>query len=324
MSVSVAKKVLEISASLPRCGAKLMQRAIESGPESSNPLPDLTATSCKTHSPSPQRFAGVRRAIFLFGDPVAAVLSTRANIYTSVQFSECEAGHLDPNATDILGNDAMNFERIFDRWMRRQTFDLICVRYETLWENIGIIDAFFGRHLFLPPKRDRTTKIEYSDPTTRRIQETYSNLIHKVAEAPDIAIHRAKPTQPTVAVPVAKPRQRSVCPICGALDSFVEFRGRKDEQCSNCKSLLRTRAMYLALKHLGRLPNESSNSPTSILHFAPERSLYHALTKQPKNVSYLALDVEPKRYSFAQKHIKYGDICELHRYAKPGKYNVVI
>lgn len=80
---------------------------------------------------------------------------------------------------------------MFDAWTRHQTFDLICVRYETLHDNIGPIESFFGRHLYIPPRRQRNTVVNDDDPDVQQVLQTYARLITKVQAAPDIAIFRA-------------------------------------------------------------------------------------------------------------------------------------
>jgi len=281
----------------------------------------------KTHSFRPAGFSNVRRAVFIFGDPVAAVLSTRKHRYTEQHFRNCGANDLSPETTDIFVNDALNYEYMFDAWMGRQNFDLICVRYEELHDNIEAITAFFGRHLYIPPRRPRRTRPELESADAQRIAATYARLIEKVNKAPDVAVYRAAgqgalsgSTAPAPSVHTSG----TECPICGGRDTFVAFRGRPHEQCSSCKSLVRTRAMYLVLRHLDRLPSRGALRRCRIAHFAPERALYKALTRAPESVSYAAFDIEPERYRFAKSAIRYADICELDKYVDSGTYDLVL
>jgi hypothetical protein len=148
----------------------------------------------KTHSFRPAQFRDADKAIFMFGDPVASVVSTYKNRMTPGHFKNCGAGDIDPAEADIFSEDVLNYEKMFTSWMRRQPFDLIAVRYESLYDNLKMISAFFDdRHLYVKPRSARRTNPE-ADVTAEelaRIRKTYSSLIERVERAPDIAVFRA-------------------------------------------------------------------------------------------------------------------------------------
>ncbi|EHK78088.1 hypothetical protein SM0020_10430 [Sinorhizobium meliloti CCNWSX0020] len=103
----------------------------------------------------------------------------------------------------------------------------------------------------------------------------------------------------------------NICPICSAASEFKEFRGRPAEQCPNCSSLERTRAVYLCLMMKGRLPQIGTpRFDRSIHHFAPERSLYNELSAHGKNEQYRCYDFSPEIYKFANGRIKRHDLCD--------------
>jgi hypothetical protein len=54
----------------------------------------------------------------------------------------------------------------------------------------------------------------------------------------------------------------------------------------------------------------SINRRWKILHLAPERGLYDALSKLVEEVNYTVSDIDPQRYSFA-KNCQKIDLCEL-------------
>lgn len=180
-----------ICAGIPRCGTTMMYRALAGLPRGATTPKGGPSDIIKTHSYRPQRFAGAAKAIFLFGDPVAAVISTKTSRYTPAHFRNCGARNRDPETTDIFSEDALNYERMFDAWTRRTAVETICVRYETLYQNLRLISAFFAdRPVYFPPPQQRTTNVEQhaSPEEVKRIRQTYADLIRKVDRAPDVAL----------------------------------------------------------------------------------------------------------------------------------------
>jgi len=181
-----------VVAGIPRSGTTMMLRALAGLEPGTTTPPDIGPEFIKTHSFSPASFTDIGKAVFLFGDPVLSVLSTKRKRMTEGHFRNCGAGHLDPETTDIFSADVLNYEKMFDSWMQKQTFDLMCLRYETLWENLSVIDAFFGRPVKIPDQRHRGTKEVRSDEDTLiKINNTYKGLIEKIRLAPDVSIYRA-------------------------------------------------------------------------------------------------------------------------------------
>ena len=182
-----------ICAGIPRCGTTLMFGALAGLSIGGTTPKDYEGDVTKTHSFRPGRFTEVTKAIFMFGDPVAAIVSTKKRRMTPGHFRNCGAADLDPETTDIFSQDVLNYEKMFDAWMRRQPFDLICVRYETLHENAQVIASFFDdRYLYLKPKQPRrTTTDDVSEEDLATIRSTYEKLARKVERAADVTIYRA-------------------------------------------------------------------------------------------------------------------------------------
>lgn len=177
-----------ICAGLPRSGSTMLYRALAGLPPGSTTPQPQTGPVRKTHSFRPHEFTGVRAAVFIFGDPVAAVISTRAHRWDKGHFRNCGARNRDPETTDIFREDALHYERMFTAWMRPQPFALACVRYETLHENAERLAAFLDMPLDLPPRRQRRDSSSVLGPgDLEAIHETYARLIRCVARAPDIA-----------------------------------------------------------------------------------------------------------------------------------------
>lgn len=177
-----------VCAGLPRSGSTMLYRALAGLPPGSTSPKPQTGPVRKTHSFRPQDFAGVRAAVFIFGDPVAAVISTRAHRWNKEHFRNCGAEHRDPETTDIFREDALHYERLFNAWMRPQNFALACVRYEALHKNVDHLASFLGMPVNLPPwrsRRDSSSVLGSGD--LEAIQKTYARFIRRVARAPDIA-----------------------------------------------------------------------------------------------------------------------------------------
>lgn len=171
----------------------MLYRALAGLPPGKTTPQPQTGPVWKTHSFRPETFTTARAAVFIYGDPVAAVISTRARRYGQPHFENCGAGDRSPETTDIYREDALNYERMFDAWMQPQRFAMACVRYERLHENAAELGAFLGVSLKLPEKRPRADHVEMVTPEDHAaILRTYAGLIDKVARAPDLGLWRAR------------------------------------------------------------------------------------------------------------------------------------
>lgn len=136
----------------------------------------------------------MRAAVFIFGDPIDSIVSTRMRRWVKEHFVNCGAGDVDLETADIFREDILNYEAMFDAWMRRQPIDTICVRYERLHENKDILSCFFDRPINLPPRRPRAN---YAAAVTAEdlisAKATYHKLIRKIKRAPDVSIWKKAP-----------------------------------------------------------------------------------------------------------------------------------
>jgi len=87
------------------------------------------------------------------------VISTRLNRYGKTHFRNCGSDK-NPITTDIFMEDAINFEGMFDSWCRRNNYPVMCIKYETLYENRKIIESFIGKRIVLPSIKDRKPDIQ--------------------------------------------------------------------------------------------------------------------------------------------------------------------
>jgi hypothetical protein len=180
-----------VCAGIPRSGTTMVYRALMGlPPGGTTPRPQQPPVF-KTHSFNPQKFVGVRAAVFVFGDPIASVISTRVRRWGVEHFMNCGAEPaLDLEATNIFASDILNYEKMFDEWMCRQPFDLIAVRYEAVHAHAGLIAAFLGQQFSLPNRRPRRDYREYASlQQIRFAKKTYRRLSAKIKAAADMSVY---------------------------------------------------------------------------------------------------------------------------------------
>jgi hypothetical protein len=130
------------------------------------------------------------KAIFMFGDVTASVISTINNIYDGKHFRNCGAGHIKPKDVILTEKDWLGYERMFDSWMQDHPYPCLCLRYETLPNYAEEFEEFTGVKPDFSNWRPRKTNIEGLSPARReQIETTYASLIAKVKAAPDITIY---------------------------------------------------------------------------------------------------------------------------------------
>lgn len=173
---------------IPRCGSTMVFRALAGYPPGTTHPRDYKGNLIKAHM-LPNKVKKGYKAIFLFGDIINAIISTKLKRYNITHFKHCGCNK-DPSEVDIFEEDCLNYEKIFEDWFKYNGFPIICVRYETLIKYIKIIENFLGMRLNLPSWKDRETTYEaVSKEELEKIKKTYKDLIRKADNAPDIAIY---------------------------------------------------------------------------------------------------------------------------------------
>lgn len=105
-----------------------------------------------------------------------------------------------------------------------------------------------------------------------------------------------------------------VCPICASQGAFLDFRGRPAEQCPTCKSLERTRHMFLFLMFAGLIDDVGTGKfRKHVVHLAPEESLFSALSEKGENHNYRCYDYDSSRYKFASGVIDTLDLADFDK-----------
>lgn len=189
-------KIRALIASVPRCGSTFLMRSLAGLPPGSTCpkesdcafVRDLGSLPLKrflkTHALAPDRLPEDVRAIFLFGDPVCAVISTWEKRFDRNHFLNC--GYTAAEPPSIYERDDLGYEAIFDSWMTPHSYPVLALRYEAMFDHQQAISEFLGIPVKLPPQRPRTTNI--SPELGQRLQRVYSSLYRKVAMAPDVSV----------------------------------------------------------------------------------------------------------------------------------------
>jgi len=132
--------------------------------------------------------------IFLFADPIEIVLSVKQReLDRSLKWVHKHFKHLnsDPNDyKDIYKKDALNLERMFDAFYKRQKFNLLTLRYESMNENLDVISEFVGKKVELinPYVKRKLRFPDLSELDKKDLRSTYKSLRKKIINAEDCKV----------------------------------------------------------------------------------------------------------------------------------------
>jgi hypothetical protein len=127
------------------------------------------------------------KCIFVFGNPVLAVLSTRMHRWDKVHSKNC-GFHGDIDSIDIVVRDWFNYEKMFDTWMMSQ-LNVLRVRYEALWAMRSEIEVFLGRKIHWNEWKRRSTNADHFPRSiVQAVAFTYDRLMTKTRNAPDLVM----------------------------------------------------------------------------------------------------------------------------------------
>ena len=147
----------------------------------------------KTHDfPGDLALDRAMRILFLFGRPSDVVLSvlrcreTEGETWITDHLRHMHAsGGLDL----IFDRDVLRLEEQIDAWLALRGADILCLKYEALWERREILSDFVGFDVALPPQAARSVGDLDPDLVTR-VREAYARLDAKVAALPDHQVIR--------------------------------------------------------------------------------------------------------------------------------------
>ena len=146
----------------------------------------------KTHCPFPQNSHKNKiKVLFMFGDIYNSAISySRKDVW-----GKNAAKHLFLKNHDInyLNEDLYKFKRHFDNWIKKQSYPVMIVRYEKLYENLRqILDFCDLNHIptsEFPPYKERNTDWRNLSKTNLdKLQNIYGELKLYADSLPDIKI----------------------------------------------------------------------------------------------------------------------------------------
>lgn len=155
----------------------------------------------KTHDFPPRQLPNHVKVIFLFGDPIDIALSAKEldkryltgvdSNYTALDLHIRNLRGSIQKKADIFDSDVLRLEEQFLRWQNKQTFPVLRLRYETMWENQSAIRDFIEIGSFrLPPKKQRKNyRIKHSKETMQNLERIYSRLAKKIKDADNCSVY---------------------------------------------------------------------------------------------------------------------------------------
>lgn len=197
---NVKQKPIFIAAGLGRCGTSLVTRVLaEAFGYEYTWVTDLDVTRrwkhkvFKTHDYAPARaYPGVFKFIYLFGNPmnIACSVDLKGQRFVDQHYLHL---HSDPALhPQWQDRDTMKLAENLDSWHRSHEFDLLTLRYETLFDNGAAIEEFVEHKIVMPEFRNRKANWE-EHSAADRIGRTYAELNETINRAEDARIWRGAP-----------------------------------------------------------------------------------------------------------------------------------
>ena len=131
------------------------------------------------------------RVIFLFGlasDTVISVLSCRQRY--GREWIQAHFEHMRASGTlaDLPERDVLRLEEQLDGWLSETRHPVLALRYETLWDHIGVLSDFVGFPVTLPRRRPRESAVAIGDATVEVVHRTYAALDERITALPDYVL----------------------------------------------------------------------------------------------------------------------------------------
>lgn len=145
----------------------------------------------KTHDYAPDFIDPRVKVIFMFGNPMDAVVSAHKILGGPMHYKHVKSP-LHSEHDQIFTKDVMLKESHFDSWMKQQSFDFLSLRYEHLYrpEVRNIVEQFLEIKLNLPEHRQRSSSWK-SHSEHEALATTYASLNKKVEEAESVKVWAA-------------------------------------------------------------------------------------------------------------------------------------
>lgn len=101
------------------------------------------------------------------------------------------------------------------------------------------------------------------------------------------------------------------CNFCGSAE-FAPVKNRPEARCVRCGSMERTRLLWMYLQKMEIKPT------TRILHLAPERCLFDALSRRASPENYVTSDFDPALYRSFAPNCRHIDLCDMDEWPSDG------
>ena len=162
-----------------------------------NDLNSIDVDECcfKSHDFAPEYLPEGTKVVFLFGNPRHIIVSIKNNENRLGRNTWIKRHFLNLNSDfskypQMLEKDVLNLEKNFDSYNSTHNYDILSVRYETMWNYQDEIGEFVGvdnLDLGKLKERDSVSALnDMSEEDVKMINKTYSSLISKIEQAPDI------------------------------------------------------------------------------------------------------------------------------------------
>lgn len=148
----------------------------------------------KIHDYPPAFLPDNVKVIFMFGNPMNTVISSHRRIN---EWGVLHHKHLGSDVfktnDDILNNDTLKLNTLFDAWDQDQNFDFLAVRYETLYskETVKAISDYIGFKFRLFPEKKRKTNWEKHD-MREVLKKVYGELNKKILSRNNFLLRNKK------------------------------------------------------------------------------------------------------------------------------------
>ena len=127
------------------------------------------------------------RILFLYGRPsdvVLSVLRCRETEGAAWISDHLRHMHSSGGLDMIFARDVLRIEEQIDAWLALRGADVLCLKYDALWDRRGILSDFVGFDVALPPRKARDV-IDLDPDLVARVRDAYARLDAKVAALPD-------------------------------------------------------------------------------------------------------------------------------------------
>lgn len=150
--------------------------------------PIIQGVVYKTHDLSRNLTPNVPlKAVFVFCAASDSVLSVRrcyekfGAAWVDEHFEHLRA---DGDFEELLERDVLRIADQIDCWTQEDRFDVLALRYETLWQQEETLSDYLGFRVRLPPRRTRQS-LDLDPGLVRTARKTYEHLDRRIASLPD-------------------------------------------------------------------------------------------------------------------------------------------